>query len=113
EAAARRDRAGRRTGDRPMTNDELEQRLRAWHDDEVSEDEAAPSALRDAVMGIPASMPTAHRRFVRRGSFPLLAAAALLLGGGALAGGAPRLRLAPAVSSRPARGRRQTPADAP
>ena len=81
-----------------MTNDELEQRLRAWYDGEVGEDETAPSALREAVMAIPVSMPSPRRRFVRRGSFPLLAAAALLLGGGALAGGAALLRLTTLVS---------------
>jgi WD40 repeat protein len=84
-----------------MTNDELEQRLRAWYRGEVGEDETAPSALRDAVLEIPASMPSAPRRFVRRGSFPLLAAAALLLGGGALAGGAALLRLTTLVSPAP------------
>ena len=84
-----------------MTNDELEQRLRAWYGGEVGEDETAPSALRDAVMAIPASMPRARRRFGRRGSFPLLAAAALLVGGGALAGGAALLRLTTLVPPAP------------
>jgi hypothetical protein len=76
-----------------MTNDDLERRLRAWYSGEVGPDETAPSELRDAVMGIPASMPGARSRFGRRGSFSLLAAAALLVGGGALAGGAALLRL--------------------
>jgi Tol biopolymer transport system component len=84
-----------------MTNDDLEQRLRAWYGGEVGEDEPAPSQLRDAVMAIPASMPGTRRRFGRRGSFPLLAAAALLLGGGAVAGGAALLRLTTLVSPGP------------
>ena len=84
-----------------MTNDDLEQRLRAWYGGEVGEDEPAPSQLRDAVMAIPASMPGARRPFGRRGSIPLLAAAALLVGGGALAGGAALLGLTTLVSPAP------------
>ena len=41
-----------------MTNDELERRLRAWYGAEIGDDEVAPSPLRDAVMAIPASMPS-------------------------------------------------------
>ena len=84
-----------------MTDDELEQRLRAWYRGDVGEDETAPSALRDTVMEIPASMPGARRRSARRTSIPLLAAAALLLGGGALAGGAALLRLTTLVPPAP------------
>jgi hypothetical protein len=84
-----------------MTNDELEQRLRAWYGNEVGADETAPSELRDAVLAIPALMPGSRRRLASRRPWPLLAAAALLLGGGALAGGAALLRLTTQVSPAP------------
>jgi dipeptidyl aminopeptidase/acylaminoacyl peptidase len=81
-----------------MTDDELEQRLRAWYGAETGDNEPAPTGLREAVVAIPASIPAGRRRFAGRGSMTLLAAAALLVGAGALAGGAAVLRLVTLVS---------------
>ena len=61
QAAARGDRRRRHQGDRPMTDRELEARLRAWYRAEVGESETAPLALRRDVAAIPR---TRHRRAV-------------------------------------------------
>ncbi len=76
-----------------MTDRELEQRLRAWYGTEVGEDEIASLPLRSAVVSIPRVIPRPARRFGRGRGVALLAAAALLLVGGALAAGSGLVRL--------------------
>jgi Tol biopolymer transport system component len=68
-----------------MTDQELEQRLRAWYVAEVGAGEAAPPDLRDSLATIPAPTPTTLRRGSRRRGLTLLAVAAVLIVGGALA----------------------------
>lgn len=76
-----------------MNDRELERRLRDWYAADVDDEhEAAPGELREAVRRIPASGPTLRRRVGRPGGFTLLAAAALLVAGGMLAGSAGRFR---------------------
>ncbi len=52
EAPARRDRSGRQR-DSPMTDRELEERLRAWYAAEVGETETAPADLRESLADDP------------------------------------------------------------
>ena len=76
-----------------MTDRELEQRLRAWYRDGVGEDETAPAELRERVVAIPVPAPTPLRPLGGRRGFTLLAAAAILVVGGAVAAGSGLLRL--------------------
>ena len=76
-----------------MTDRELEQRLRAFYAAEVGAAEAAPVDLRESVGTIPAATPIPLRPRAGRRSFTLLAAAAVLVVGGALAAGSGYLRL--------------------
>ena len=92
EATARLDRCGRHQGDRPMTDRELEERLRAWYAAEVGESERAPAEMRERITAIPASTPMPLRPIARRRNFTLLAVAAVLVVGGGLAAGAGLLR---------------------
>ena len=74
-----------------MTNRELEQRLRTWYAAQVPESETAPHDLRASLTAIPAAV--APLRLLGGGRrFGLLAVAAVLLVGGALAGGSGLLR---------------------
>ncbi len=85
-----------------MTDRDLERELRAWYTAEVDDDhEAAPRELREAVRTIPTSDPTPGRRASRGGGFALLAAAALLVAGLALAGGGDVFRSTAVVSPSP------------
>ena len=68
-----------------MTDRELEARLRTFYRTEVDEGETAPPALRRVVAAIPRTIPRAARSFGRGRPLTLLAAAALLLVGGAVA----------------------------
>ena len=71
-----------------MTDQELEQRLRAWYRAAVADDLAAPADLRSRVVHIPQTSPARWRRSRRGQIVTLLAAAALLMIAiGALAGG--------------------------
>jgi Tol biopolymer transport system component len=79
-----------------MTDQELEDRLRAWYRAEVGDVESAPTDLRDSLAAIPVSAPAPLRPLPRRRGITLLAAAALLFVGGALAAGSGLLRL-PAI----------------
>jgi hypothetical protein len=62
-----------------MTNDELEQRLRAWYRAEMGEREPAPPALYASLAAIPETMPAKVRSFGGRRGFLVLAASGLLL----------------------------------
>ena len=84
-----------------MTDDELEQRLRAWYRTEVGEDDTAPLSLRRDVAAIPRPSSRPARRFGRRRGVTLLAAAAVLLVGGAVAAGSGLLRLPSLVPPEP------------
>ena len=84
-----------------MTDQELEQRLRAWYVAEVGAGEAAPTDLRDSLATIPVSTPTTLRRGSRRRGFTLLAVAAVLIVGGALAAESGLGRPAPVVTPPP------------
>ncbi|MFL5680344.1 MAG: kelch repeat-containing protein [Chloroflexota bacterium] len=84
-----------------MTDRELERRLRAWYGDGVGANETAPPALRESVAAIPAAVRAPGRRLGRRGGLTLLAAAAILIVGGAIAGGAGLLRLTAIVAPTP------------
>jgi Tol biopolymer transport system component len=75
-----------------MTDRELEDRLRAWYEAEVGVVEAAPIDLREVVAEIPASAPAPLRALPRRRGVTLLAVAALLIVGGALAAGSGLVR---------------------
>jgi WD40 repeat protein len=79
-----------------MTDRELQERLRAWYAGEVPETQRAPADLREAIAAIPATIPAPLRPLVRGRDVRLLAVAAVLLLGGALAAGSGFLRL-PAV----------------
>jgi Tol biopolymer transport system component len=76
-----------------MTDRELKERLRAWYAGEVAETDTAPADLRERIAAIPASHPTPLRPLGRRRDLRLLAVAAILLVGGALAAGAGLLRM--------------------
>jgi len=86
-----------------MNDRELEQRLRAWYRDVVGEHETAPTELRQLLAAIPADAPIPLRRGARRRPWPLLAVAATLVVGGALAAlaGSGLLRLTPVVPPSP------------
>lgn len=75
-----------------MTDRELEQRLRARYAAEVPETESAPQQLREALAAIPRTFPAPLRPVSRRRGFTLLAVAAVLLVGGAMAAGSGLLR---------------------
>jgi hypothetical protein len=62
-----------------MTNDEFEQRLRAWYRAEMGEREPAPPALYASLAAIPETMPAKVGSFGGRRGFLVLAAAGLLL----------------------------------
>ena len=76
-----------------MTDRELEERLRAWYRTEVGVDETAPLPLRSDVAAIPREASRGARWFGRGRGLTLLAAAALLLVGGAVAAGSGVVRL--------------------
>ncbi len=84
-----------------MTDRELEQRLRAWYEAEVGSTEAAPVGLRESVAAIPVTMPAPLRPLSGRRRFTLLAVAALIVVGGALAAGSGFLRVTPVVTPAP------------
>jgi len=86
----------------PMTDRELEGRLRAWYRAEVGEDETASSTLRSDVVAIPRAPSRSDRRFGASRGLTLLAAAALLLVGGAAAAGAGLLQVPSPVPPQPA-----------
>jgi Galactose oxidase, central domain/Kelch motif/WD40-like Beta Propeller Repeat len=84
-----------------MTDRELEQRLRAWYAADVGETQTAPDDLRQVLATIPATTPTPlHARDRRRG-FTLLAVAAVLVVGGALAAGSGIINPRPVVTPVP------------
>ena len=56
-----------------MTDQELEQRLRAWYRADVGETEVAPTDLRDSLAAIPPRTASPVRRFGRRRRITLLA----------------------------------------
>ena len=70
-----------------MTDRELEDRLRRWYAADVGEVDGAPADLRGRVVGIPRSAPVSRRTLRGRRGLTLLAAAALLVGGGVAAFG--------------------------
>ena len=70
-----------------MTDQELEQRLHAWYAAEVGETQTAPADLRQILATIPATTPVPLRAPGGRRGFTLLAVAAVLLVGGAVAAG--------------------------
>ena len=84
-----------------MTDRELEGRIRAWYAAEVGDTETAPDDLRDSLGAIPATTPTPLRARDRRRGFTLLAVAAVLVAGGALAAGSGVIRPRPAVTPAP------------
>jgi Galactose oxidase, central domain/WD40-like Beta Propeller Repeat len=84
-----------------MTDRELEDRLRAWYGAEVGEHEPAPFDLRDSLAAIPVEAPAPLRPLARPRGITLLAAAALLLVGGALAAGSGLLRLPTVIPPTP------------
>jgi Galactose oxidase, central domain/Kelch motif len=84
-----------------MTDDELEQRLRAWYHAEVPEGETAPLSLRTGLTAITAIEPDPVGRSRRRRGMTLLAVAALLAMGGAIAAGSGLVRLLSVVPSPP------------
>jgi hypothetical protein len=86
----------------PMTDRELEGRLRAWYRAEVGEDETASPTLRSDVAAIPMAPSRSGRRFGGGRGFTLLAAAALLLVGGAAAAGSGLLQVPALVPPQPA-----------
>ena len=85
-----------------MNDQELESGLRAMYRAEVSQTEPVPLSLQRDVAAIPRTATTRRRPFGRGRSVTLLAAAALLLVGGALAVGAGVLRRTPVVPPVPA-----------
>jgi hypothetical protein len=76
-----------------MNDRDLEARLRAWYRAEAGETETAPLSLRQDVVAIPWTATRRGRRFGRGRGLTLLAAAALLLTGGAVAAGSGLVRL--------------------
>ena len=96
-----------------MTDRELQERLTAWYAGEVPETERAPADLREAVAAIPATNPAPLRPLVRARDLRLLAVAALLLLGGAVAVGSGFLRFPSVVPPPPSQAALTTPAPAP
>jgi WD40 repeat protein len=84
-----------------MTDRELEQRLRAWYEAEIGSTEAAPVGLRESVATIPATTPAPLRPLSGRRRVTLLAVAALIVVGGALAAGSGFLIVTPVVTPAP------------
>ena len=84
-----------------MTDRELEKLLRAWYDDEVGATVGAPADLRESLAAIPLTTPAPLRPITRRRSLTLLAAAAVLVVGGALAAGSGFVRLTAEVTPSP------------
>jgi WD40 repeat protein len=84
-----------------MTDQELDRLLRAWYGAEFDEAASAPIGLRAAVAAIPRTLPRRARWWGRSRGFTLLAAAALLLVGGAVATGSGLLRLPSPVTPQP------------
>jgi hypothetical protein len=76
-----------------MNDRELEAGVRAWYGTQVGEAETAPLSLRRDVAAIPAAGSHRSRLLGRGRGLTLLAAAALVLGGTALAAGSGLLRL--------------------
>ena len=86
----------------PAMNDrDLEARLREWYRAEVSEAQVAPLSLRQDVVAIPRTAAHGGRRFGRGRGLTLLAAAALLLAGSAVAAGSGLVRLPSLVPPEP------------
>jgi len=85
-----------------MTDREIEARLRAFYRIEVGEGETAPLALRRDIAAIPRTIPQRARWFGRGRGLTLLAAAALLLVGGAIAAGSGVVKLPSVVPPVPA-----------
>ncbi len=96
-----RHRPGRHQGDRPMTDRDLERRLRDWYAAEVGESEQAPADLRDSLRKIPATTPIPLHTVSRRRGLTLLAAAALLVTTGLVAAGSGIIRLPAVVTPSP------------
>ncbi len=84
-----------------MTDRDLEQRLRAWYSAEVGETETAPDDLRQVLATIPSTTPTPLRAWRQRRGFTLLAVAAVLVVGGALAAGSGIISPRPATTPAP------------
>jgi Tol biopolymer transport system component len=84
-----------------MTDRELEERLRAWYGTQVGETETAPADLRQTLTTIPATTPLPLRARDRRRPFTLLAVAAVVMAGGALAAGSGLMRPKPVVTPVP------------
>jgi Tol biopolymer transport system component len=80
-----------------MTDRQLEERLRAWYATEVAESETAPADLRESITAIPDTTPTPLRPLTRRRNIALLAVAAVLVVGGAIAAGSGLMRLTAVV----------------
>lgn len=81
-----------------MNDRDLEQRLRAWYETQVGETETAPDDLRQTLATIPATTPVLLRTRDQRRAFTLLAVAAVVLVGGALAAGSGLMRPKPVVT---------------
>lgn len=96
-----------------MNDQELESGLRAMYRAEVSQTEPVPLALQRDVAAIPRTATTRRHPFGRGRSMTLLAAAALLLVGGALAVGSGVLRRTPVVPPGPTTPRAVAIASAP
>src|SRR5262245_27092924 len=96
-----------------MTDRELQERLTAWYAAEVPETERAPEELREAVAAIPATNPTPLRPLSRRRDLRLLAVAAILVVGGALAAGSGLLRFKSVVPPTPSEALLVTPRPSP
>ncbi len=94
-----------------MNDRELEQRLRGWYHDAVGETEPAPADLLQRVTAIPVAHPIPMRP--SRRNWTLLAAAALLLVGGAVAAGSGLLRPTPVVLPSPSVAMLTTPEPEP
>ena len=84
-----------------MTDRELEERLRAFYAAEVGESATAPADLRESVTAIPATTSMPLRPLGRRRNFTLLAVAAVLVVGGALAAGSGLVRFTTVVPPAP------------
>src|SRR5262245_62500538 len=96
-----------------MTDRELQERLMAWYAAEVPETERATEELREAVAAIPATNPTPLRPLSRRRDLRLLAVAAILVVGGALAAGSGLLRFKSVVPPIPFEALLVTPGPSP
>jgi hypothetical protein len=84
-----------------MTDEQLEQRLRAWYRAEISDGETAPLSLRISLAAIPRTASSPARRMGGRRGITLLAAAALLLAGGLIAAGSGLVRLTSVLPAPP------------